>query len=43
VYVIQPEKPVGIGKLEKNEEKLTVLYNQDYSHGRKHCKALIAF
>lgn len=42
-YVIQPEKPVGIGRLEKNKEKLTALYNQGYSDGRKHYKALIDF
>lgn len=42
-YVIQPEKPVGIGRLEKNKEKLTALYNQGYSDGRKHYKALMRF
>lgn len=42
-YVIQPEKPVGIGRLEKNKEKLTALYNQGYSDGRKHYKALMNF
>ncbi|MGE4214375.1 MAG: patatin family protein [Anaerotignaceae bacterium] len=42
-YVIQPEKPVTIGRLEKNKEKLTALYNQGYSDGRKHYKALTEF
>jgi len=42
-YVIQPEKPVAIGRLEKNKAKLTALYNQGYSDGRKHYKALIEF
>ncbi|MDD3570309.1 MAG: patatin family protein, partial [Lachnospiraceae bacterium] len=42
-YVIQPEKPVGIGRLEKNKEKLIALYNQGYSDGRKHYKALTEF
>lgn len=42
-FVILPEKPVGIGRLEKNKEKLTALYNQGYSDGRKHYKALMKF
>ena len=42
-YVIRPEKPVAIGRLEKNKEKLTALYNQGYSDGRKHYKTLMSF
>lgn len=42
-YVIQPQMPVAIGRLEKNKEKLTALYNQGYSDGRKHYKALMDF
>lgn len=42
-YVIRPENPVAIGRLEKNREKLTALYNQGYSDGRKHYKLLMDF
>lgn len=43
LYVIRPHRPVEIGRLEKNKDKLTALYEQGYKDGEKHYRRLIKF
>lgn len=43
VFVIQPEKPVTIGRLEKNRSELHALYRQGVEDGQKQANALRAF
>ena len=43
IYVIRPQKPVEIGRLEKNKEKLYEHYNEGYNDAKRHYKRLIDF
>lgn len=43
VYVIQPQEPVKIGRLEKDKAKLNELYQLGLEDGKKHIQAIQAF
>lgn len=43
VFVIRPEYPVTIGRLEKDGEKLNALYRQGYEDAKKKYKALMKY
>lgn len=43
VYVIQPQEPVKIGRLEKDKTKLNELYQLGIEDGKKHIQAIQAF
>lgn len=43
VYVIQPEQPVSIGRLEKDRSELHALYQQGLQDGRRHQASLRQF
>ena len=43
IFVIRPETPVTIGRVEKNREKLKLLYQQGYDTARKRGEALLEF
>ena len=42
-YIIQPEKPVEIARLEKDKSKLRRLYETGYREGEKHYEKLMEF
>ena len=42
-YIIQPEKPVEIARLEKDKDKLRRLYETGYNEGRRHYEKVIEF
>lgn len=43
VFVIRPDKPVEIGRLEKNMHALRALYDQGYQDAANHYEALLHF
>ena len=43
VYIIQPENPVEIARLEKDTAKLKALYDIGYNDGKKHYEKMIQF
>ena len=43
VYIIQPEEEIGIGRLEKNEEKMRVAYEYGYALAKRKKQELVAF
>lgn len=43
IFVIRPETPVTIGRVEKNREKLKLLYQRGYDTARKQGEALLEF
>ena len=42
-FVIQPAKPVSVGRLEKDPEKLKALYDAGYEDAKACKDALLAF
>ena len=40
VFLIQPPKPVEIGRIEKDGEKLKALYSQGYETAKRQAEAL---
>ena len=42
-YIIQPEEPVQIARLEKDKSKLKRLYNIGYNDGKKHYEKMVEF
>ena len=43
IFVIRPSRPVKVGKLEKNKEKLTELYKSGYRDGKKQYEKLMKY
>lgn len=43
VYVIRPKEPVTIGRLEKNVDKLTALYDQGYQDAKEQFQHILQF
>jgi len=41
VFIIQPETPLNLGRIEKNKEKLTNVYNIGYEQAKKQYDALM--
>ena len=42
-YVIRPSRPSGVGRIEKNKEKLLELYEQGYEEARAHYDSLMEY
>ena len=42
-YIIQPEEPVQIARLEKDKSKLKRLYDIGYNDGKKHYEKMVEF
>ena len=42
-FVIRPKKKSSVGKIEKNKEKLTALYEQGYHEAEEKYEALLAY
>lgn len=43
VFIIQPKEPVNISRVEKNKDKLKVLYDQGYNDAKEKYEELIKF
>lgn len=43
VFIIQPETPLNLGRIEKNKEKLTNVYNVGYEQAKKQYDALMEY
>ncbi|RRD40441.1 patatin family protein [Leptotrichia sp. OH3620_COT-345] len=43
VFIIQPENPLNLGRIEKNKEKLTNVYNKGYKEAEKRYKKLVEY
>ncbi len=43
IFIISPEKPLGIGRTEKNKSKLEEIYKLGYSDGERYYNNLIEF
>ena len=43
VFIIQPETPLNLGRIEKNKEKLTNVYNIGYEQAKKQYDALMEY
>ena len=43
VFVIRPSEKVEVGRLEKNREKLTALYQRGYDDAKNSMEALISY
>ena len=43
VFIIQPEKPLNLGRIEKNREKLTAVYNEGYKEAEKRYEAMMKY
>ena len=43
VFIIQPETPLNLGRIEKNKEKLTNVYNTGYEQAKKQYDALMEY
>ena len=43
VFIIQPETPLNLGRIEKNKEKLTNVYNIGYKEAEKRYSAMIEY
>lgn len=43
VFIIQPEKPLNLGRIEKNREKLTNVYNEGHKEAEKRYEAMIKY
>ncbi len=42
VLIIRPSRPLEVGKMEKNPQKLNALYFQGYEDGRKYAAEIMA-
>jgi len=43
VFIIQPETPLNLGRIEKNKEKLTNVYNIGYKEAEKQYSAMMEY